>query len=139
MKIDLSICRPGQKLQCKHNTIVTFIGPTEPGSYYDYYVKYDSGCMGTRTRDGFVFRSNRQELDLDVIEILPFSDNNKSQLRDCASKILEIGDKVATTNGRYLSELIVCTIEKFTKQKVYVINKTGNRMLKFPEQLAKIE
>jgi hypothetical protein len=77
--IDLRTCRPGQKLRSKHGLILTYVGPTPDGNYYDHVVKYpDDGyggdCLGTRIHDGHVYRNPDKRLpeDHDIVEILPF-------------------------------------------------------------------
>ena len=76
--IDLRTCKPGQKLKTRHGTILTYIGPTEPGNYYDHIIQYPPGYngyanpgKGTRIHSGHVFRKNRLLEDEDVVEILP--------------------------------------------------------------------
>lgn len=79
-KIDLRTCRPGQKLRTKHGTILTYVGPTEPGNYYDHVIEYPkrenekNPGRGTRIHSGHVFRKNRLPEDEDVVEILPLEE-----------------------------------------------------------------
>ncbi len=70
--IDLNNCKPGQKLKSKHGMILTYVGPTEKGNYYDHYVQYPNGSRGTRCNDGFVYRNPGSRLpeDHDIVEIL---------------------------------------------------------------------
>jgi len=36
----------------------------------DHEVKYPNGSHGTRTHDGFVYRTNRLETDHDIVKII---------------------------------------------------------------------
>ena len=76
--IDLRTCKPGQKLRSKHGLILTYIGPTEPGNYYDHIVQYPpiapytEKTLGTRIHSGHVSRNVNKRLpeDHDIVEIL---------------------------------------------------------------------
>ncbi|WP_407304119.1 hypothetical protein [Acinetobacter sp.] len=69
---------------------------------------------------------------------------------DCAGQMLNVGDKVATTLGGYVSSLIVGTVTGFGPKKVFVDVPSKPNSLqarngvdtqnvsKFPEQLAKL-
>lgn len=76
--IDLSKCKPGQKLISKHGMILEYVGPIEKGHYYDHYVKYPDKSIGTRTNDGFVYRKNRSQVDHDIVEIVPFNKDSEN-------------------------------------------------------------
>jgi hypothetical protein len=71
--IDLRNCRAGQKLISKHGVILTYVGPTKEGNYYDHIVKYPDGSLGSRIHDGHVYRNEDKRLpeDHDIVEILP--------------------------------------------------------------------
>jgi len=77
--IDLRTCKPGQKLKSKHGLILTYVGPTKPGDYYDHVVLYPPDppyietSRGTRIHDGHVYRNPDKRLpeDHDIVEILP--------------------------------------------------------------------
>jgi hypothetical protein len=69
-KVDMSICKPGQKLRSKHGMILEFVeyDPTRP---YPYIVKYPNKSIGTRTVEGWAFVKSWQLEDHDIVEILP--------------------------------------------------------------------
>lgn len=69
-KIDLRVCKPGQKLKSKHGWILIYRKRNEEGSYYEHTVEYPDGTMGTRTNDGYVYKHRRLPEDHDVVEIL---------------------------------------------------------------------
>ena len=73
MTIDLSKCKAGDKLVSIHGTILIYVGPTTKDNYYDHFVKYPNGSMGTRINDGHVFKneSKRLQSDEDIVEIIP--------------------------------------------------------------------
>ena len=74
-KIDLSVCKRGQKLVSKCGLILTYIEPLPEENYYDHLVNYPDGTKGTRCNDGYVFRNIRnEEYDYDIIEILPLEE-----------------------------------------------------------------
>ena len=91
--IDLSNCKKGDILICKHGVIKEYISPTDKNKsegYYDHKVKYlyipyssiksieyrndykglETISEGTLCNDGFVFRKNRLESDSDVIKVI---------------------------------------------------------------------
>ena len=91
--IDLSKCKSGDILICKHGVIKEYVRPTTeediPANFYDHYVKYlyipfksilsiehkddiDGFVQseGTVCNDGFVFRISRLESDSDVIKVV---------------------------------------------------------------------
>lgn len=72
MSVDLRKCKKGDKLLSVHGEIIIYVSPTEAGNYYDHYVQYMNGSLGTRTHDGFVYRnlSSRMECDHDISEII---------------------------------------------------------------------
>lgn len=69
-EIDLSKCVAGQRLISTHGEVMVFVGPC-PITGYDYEIVYSNGSRGTRTNDGFVFRTKRLPTDHDVAEVLP--------------------------------------------------------------------
>lgn len=69
MKVDLSICKAGDKLLTKHGTILTYVGALPEDNYYDHLITYPNGSEGTRTNDGFVYRNIRKPEDEDIVEI----------------------------------------------------------------------
>jgi len=73
MDIDLRTCKAGDTLISKRGWKLTYVGPTEPGNYYDHLVKYPDGSLGTRIHDGHVFRNLDKRLpeDHDIMEIIP--------------------------------------------------------------------
>jgi hypothetical protein len=84
--IDLSTCTAGDFLISSHGTILEYVGktPMHGLTYLDHVVRYrvdkdgkfsfPNNSLGTRTNDGFVFRSNRiPESDEDIILIIPKS------------------------------------------------------------------
>ena len=72
MAVDLSKCKPGDKLVSSHGWTLTYVRPLPMGNFYDHEVRYPDGSGGTRTNDGFVFRNNRiPETDHDIVEIIP--------------------------------------------------------------------
>lgn len=68
--VDLRTCKKGDKLISKHGLVLTYVGPTEEGHYYDHYVTYPNGSGGTRLHDGTTYRHNRMECDHDIVEIV---------------------------------------------------------------------
>ena len=70
--VDLTRCKPGDKLRSKHGMILTYVKRLPEGSYYDHMIQYPDGSFGTRTNEGFTYRniSSRLETDHDVVEIL---------------------------------------------------------------------
>ena len=78
--IDLSKCTRGDILACKHDTICEYLHPLPEEHNYDHQVKYlrlkgdyvlpDDMGNGTRCNDGFVYRKNRRDTDLDVVQII---------------------------------------------------------------------
>ncbi len=62
--------------------------------------------------------------------------------RDCAGRVLKVGDRVATNNGVYLSKLDICVILGFTEKMVKLrsenpvgYNSTPTEFRKLPAQL----
>ena len=73
MTINLNNCSPGQKLKSSLGQILTYVGRTPEGNYYDHYVRYPNGSLGTRTNDGYVFKNASKRMldcDHDIVEIL---------------------------------------------------------------------
>lgn len=70
MPVDLSTCKPGDKLLSKHGIILTYVGPTPEGHYYDHEVTYPCGSRGTRMNDGRVFKNRSLPEDHDIVKIL---------------------------------------------------------------------
>ena len=70
--VDLNTCVPGQKLRTKHGTILTYIRKSDVNDFYDHIIMYPNGSSGSRTNDGFVYRtpSTRLPEDEDIVEIL---------------------------------------------------------------------
>lgn len=87
--IDLSKCKKGDVLICKHGVIKEYVRPiTEEDNsfmrYYDHivkclYIPYDEKfnkydrfypVKGTICNDGFVYRKNRSKADFDVIKVV---------------------------------------------------------------------
>lgn len=68
--IDLRNCKPNAKLLTSHGTVITYLGSTPEGHYYDHFVRYPDGSLGTRTHDGHVFRKNLLPDDDDIVAIL---------------------------------------------------------------------
>ena len=69
--VDLRNCKEGDKLLSRHGLVLTYLRPTEEGHYYDHWVQYPDGSLGTRIHDGHVFRKNRlPEYDHDIVQIL---------------------------------------------------------------------
>lgn len=68
--VDLRTCKRGDKLLTAHGNIMTYIGPTPGGNYYDHFVQYSDGSFGTRIHDGHVYRHNRLDTDEDIVAIL---------------------------------------------------------------------
>ena len=73
--VNLNECVSGQKLLTKHGTILTYIERLPEDHYYDHKIQYPGGGYGTRTNDGFVYRTpvSRLPTDEDIIEILPLN------------------------------------------------------------------
>ena len=69
-KVDMSQCKPGQKLRSKHGIILEFV-EYDSKQKYPYFVKYPNGGHGSRTVEGWVFRNNPLPEDHDIVEILP--------------------------------------------------------------------
>jgi hypothetical protein len=69
-KVDMSQCKPGQKLRSKHGIILEFVG-YYPADVFPYRVVYSDGGHGYRTVEGWVFRNNVLPEDHDIVEILP--------------------------------------------------------------------
>lgn len=80
--IDLRTCKRGDILISSHGAKLEYISPT-PWKYMKYldhvvrYVKHPDGssypdeCYGTRTHDGYTYKSNRiPETDHDIVEII---------------------------------------------------------------------
>ena len=69
--VDLNKCKPGQKLLSKHGMILTYVCKLKD-NYYDHQVQYPNGSYGTRTNDGFTYKSlsSRLPSDHDIVEIL---------------------------------------------------------------------
>ena len=70
MPVDLSTCKPGDKLLSKHGIVLTYVRPT-PEGYYDHEVTYPDGSRGTRMNDGRVYKHKSLPEDHDIVEILP--------------------------------------------------------------------
>lgn len=81
--VDLSKCKPGDKLISSQGTILEYVSPTPWGSYtyLDHVVKYvqdkdgteySRENYGTRTNDGYVFAKHRiPATDDDIVQIIP--------------------------------------------------------------------
>lgn len=67
--VDLTKCKPGDKLRSKHGLVLTYVGPNNGD--YPHTVKYPDGNYGTRTNDGFTFRTKRMDSDHDIVEVIP--------------------------------------------------------------------
>jgi len=70
MSIDLRNCKKGDILISKHGLELTYVKPLDKGAYMDHEVKYPNDSHGTRTHDGFVYRTNRLETDHDIVKII---------------------------------------------------------------------
>lgn len=70
MSVDLRKCKPGDKLQTRHGTVMEYVELETSNRSYPHIVKYPNGARGTRTDDGFVFRVNRHPDDEDIVEIM---------------------------------------------------------------------
>ena len=71
MTVDLNTCKPGDKLLSSHGLELTYIKKLTEDNYYDHLVRYPNGSEGTRTNDGYVFRTNRKpEIDHDIVKII---------------------------------------------------------------------
>jgi hypothetical protein len=75
--IDLSMCKPGQKLKSKHGMILTYVRPLNPANDYNHEIMYPNKSIGTRTNDGFVYMNPNKRIpeDEDIVEILPLDMN----------------------------------------------------------------
>lgn len=67
--VDLTKCKPGDKLRSKHGLVLTYVGRNTGD--YPHTVQYPDGSGGTRTDDGFTYRTKRMETDHDIIEVIP--------------------------------------------------------------------
>lgn len=68
--VDLRTCKPGDRLLSRHGMILTYVKPLPHDAYMEHEVRYPDGSKGTRTNDGFVFRTKRLLEDHDIIRIL---------------------------------------------------------------------
>ncbi len=73
--VDLRDCKPGDKLLSKHGVILEYVRALPEECYMPHEVRYPNiepwkGSTGTRTHDGFVFKSGRLPEDHDIVEII---------------------------------------------------------------------
>ena len=71
MPVDLSTCKPGDKLLSRPGTVLTYVGPLPKGHTYDHEVAYPDGSRGTRMNDGRVYKNKPLPEDHDIVEIIP--------------------------------------------------------------------
>lgn len=69
--VDLRKAKRGDGLVTKSGLILRYVEPTNAGGYYDHYVAYPNGSLGSRLHNGFVFRHKRLPEDEDIIAIIP--------------------------------------------------------------------
>lgn len=65
MAFDMNQCVVGSKLVSVHGTILTYLGKNGPLAY-PHRVRYPDGSEGTRTDDGYVFKTRRLPTDEDI-------------------------------------------------------------------------
>jgi hypothetical protein len=70
--VDMTTCKPGQKLLLRNGEVAEYVGPNKDGCTraYPHLIKYSNGSLGTRTDDGYVFAKKQLPVDPDVIKIL---------------------------------------------------------------------
>ena len=72
MPLDLSTCKPNDKLYTRHGICLRYVGPTKDKSRGDHFVKYPDRSIGQRWNDGSVFKGKRvAAFDEDVMYIVP--------------------------------------------------------------------
>jgi hypothetical protein len=72
--LDLSACKPGQRLLSKRGVILTYVGPNPVRmTKFHHLVRYPNGSQGTRTNDGFTYSNTSARLpdDHDIVAIFP--------------------------------------------------------------------
>lgn len=67
-KIDLSTCKPGDRLRLRNGMIATYVRPTKTDTY-PHIVRYPNGHEGSRLDDGRTFRFTSGS-EVDVVEII---------------------------------------------------------------------
>lgn len=74
--VDLSTCKPGDKLRLRNGKTATFIKEEFSGCPYPYKVEHENGETDVYTRDGSIWRHDTSN-PLDIVEIIP---NHKEEI-----------------------------------------------------------
>lgn len=74
IEVDLTTCKPGDKLLTVHGLVLEYV-EYKPENTYPHLVKYPheppyNGSLGSRLDNGWVFGKKRTEEDEDIVEIL---------------------------------------------------------------------
>lgn len=74
-KVDLTKCKVGQKLLSNQGKVFTYMGKSNSIEFPHRVLLDGDNCTGTRTNEGWTYRSRPLPMDEDIIYIFPMEGN----------------------------------------------------------------